>query len=520
MALKSSFIAALERFGISPDDIVNLKRIYGKGRSWVSNRGDVNTTRNPDAGRVAAMNERIARMQQKTVDEILKSKIVQYPIAKWTNPLAESAKLFPWRKYDFVGNRASPVFKTTASQTSAIVPFDPIFAEDQKERYGLNAEAERLPRIRSALKKRKSVKDSQREFDLFMMSDKDRFIQEKIDSGQSYRNANLMWIRKEFGNGVLAKIAKSNPKVADNLIKLNKGLQKSPFLGAFVRHPLIAGMSVFATTALQYGTAIARASKESVKILNSERLLGGISGGEFSGGATAGFDFLTTLRALGGVTANVAGWKYGEGLQGLYKAAMYGMDIAGWNPFMGRDEMLKWAIPQLDKLPEGDRKKAADALGISEVAFNIGKNNLTDPMFMTNEQLIGAMWQNTLNERRKKRTSGNFVTAALSFLNPFESDTFGESLNALFFHRPTAYNLIEKMRATQEAASSVGSYSAGGMSQSLAGGDTDNSTTMYIDKMVLPNATDADGIKRDAKSESSRYVSRLRTVKRISTGVR
>ena len=108
----------------------------------------------------------------------------------------------------------------------------------------------------------------------------------------------------------------------------------------------------------------------------------------------------------------------------------------------------------------------------------------------------------------------------MSFLNPFESDTFGESLNALFFHRPTAYNLIEKMRATQEAASSVGSYSAGGMNQSLAGGDTDNSTTMYIDKMVLPNATDADGIKRDAKSESSRYVSRLRTVKRISTGVR
>lgn len=210
----------------------------------------------------------------------------------------------------------------------------------------------------------------------FAMLDKDeQFIQGAMrDKGWSRDQAEQVYFKNLTENTKwLRFIAKDNPKIAKNLIPIAKAVGKAgglPFIGGFATNPALAAVGAAMFVSSEYSKAI----KKSLNWVNLISAGGGISGDALSAAAGGGLDYASALKLVQGSKRTAAKWKFGEGLDGIFRSTMYGADVSVFNPFATGEDRLRMIYNATKNIQDdGDRLAALEMWGASEEEYNHGR---------------------------------------------------------------------------------------------------------------------------------------------------
>ena len=216
---------------------------------------------------------------------------------------------------------------------------------------------------------------SDKSFEFEMLDKDEQFIQNAMrDKGWSRDQAEQVYFRNLTENTKwLRFIAKDNPKIAKNLIPIAKAVGKAgglPFIGGFATNPALAAVGAAMFVSSEYSKAI----KENLNWINLISAGGGISGDALSAAAGGGLDYASALKLVQGSKRTAAKWKFGEGLDGIFRSTMYGADVSVFNPFATGEDRLRMIYNATKNIQDdGDRLAALEMWGASAEEYNQGR---------------------------------------------------------------------------------------------------------------------------------------------------
>lgn len=216
---------------------------------------------------------------------------------------------------------------------------------------------------------------SDKSFEFEMLDKDEQFIQGAMrDKGWSRDQAEQVYFKNLTENTKwLRFIAKDNPKIAKNLIPIAKAVGKAgglPFIGGFATNPALAAVGAAMFVSSEYSKAI----KKSLNWVNLISAGGGISGDALSAAAGGGLDYASALKLVQGSKRTAAKWKFGEGLDGIFRSTMYGADVSVFNPFATGEDRLRMIYNATKNIQDdGDRLAALEMWGASEEEYNHGR---------------------------------------------------------------------------------------------------------------------------------------------------
>ena len=216
---------------------------------------------------------------------------------------------------------------------------------------------------------------SDKAFEFEMLDKDEQFIQGAMrDKGWSREQAEQVYFRNLTENTKwLRFIAKDNPKIAKNLIPIAKAVGKAgglPFIGGFATNPALAAVGAAMFVSSEYSKAI----KENLNWINLISAGGGISGDALSAAAGGGLDYASALKLVQGSKRTAAKWKFGEGLDGIFRSTMYGADVSVFNPFATGEDRLRMIYNATKNIQDdGDRLAALEMWGASAEEYNQGR---------------------------------------------------------------------------------------------------------------------------------------------------
>ena len=216
---------------------------------------------------------------------------------------------------------------------------------------------------------------SDKSFEFEMLDKDEQFIQGAMrDKGWSRDQAEQVYFKNLTENAKwLRFIAKDNPKIAKNLIPIAKAVGKAgglPFIGGLATNPALAAVGAAMFVSREYSKAI----KENLNWVNLISVGGGISGGSLSAAAGGGLDYASALKLVQGSKRTAAKWKFGEGLDGIFRSTMYGADVSVFNPFATGEDRLRMIYNATKNIQDdGDRLAALEMWGASEEEYNQGR---------------------------------------------------------------------------------------------------------------------------------------------------
>ena len=216
---------------------------------------------------------------------------------------------------------------------------------------------------------------SDKSFEFEMLDKDEQFIQGAMrDKGWSRDQAEQVYFKNLTENAKwLRFIAKDNPKIAKNLIPIAKAVGKAgglPFIGGLATNPALAAVGAAMFVSREYSKAI----KENLNWVNLISVGGGISGGSLSAAAGGGLDYASALKLVQGSKRTAAKWKFGEGLDGIFRSTMYGADVSVFNPFATGEDRLRMIYNAIKNIQDdGDRLAALEMWGASEEEYNQGR---------------------------------------------------------------------------------------------------------------------------------------------------
>ena len=209
-----------------------------------------------------------------------------------------------------------------------------------------------------------------------MMDTDERNIRTLMDSHRSWNRgqAEQVYFQQLTENTKwLRFIAKDNPKIAKNLIPIAKAVGKAgglPFIGGFATNPALAAVGAAMFVSSEYSKAI----KENLNWINLISAGGGISGDALSAAAGGGLDYASALKLVQGSKRTAAKWKFGEGLDGIFRSTMYGADVSVFNPFATGEDRLRMIYNATKNIQDdGDRLAALEMWGASAEEYNQGR---------------------------------------------------------------------------------------------------------------------------------------------------
>ena len=216
---------------------------------------------------------------------------------------------------------------------------------------------------------------SDKSFEFEMLDKDEQFIQSAMrDKGWSRDQAEQVYFKNLTENTKwLRFIAKDNPKIAKNLIPIAKAVGKAgglPFIGGFATNPALAAVGAAMFVSSEYSKAI----KENLNWINLISAGGGISGDALSAAAGGGLDYASALKLVQGSKRTAAKWKFGEGLDGIFRSTMYGADVSVFNPFATGEDRLRMIYNATKNIQDdGDRLAALEMWGASAEEYNQGR---------------------------------------------------------------------------------------------------------------------------------------------------
>ena len=216
---------------------------------------------------------------------------------------------------------------------------------------------------------------SDKSFEFEMLDKDEQFIQSAMrDKGWSREQAERVYFKNLTENTKwLRFIAKDNPKIAKNLIPIAKAVGKAgglPFIGGFATNPALAAVGAAMFVSSEYSKAI----KENLNWINLISAGGGISGDALSAAAGGGLDYASALKLVQGSKRTAAKWKFGEGLDGIFRSTMYGADVSVFNPFATGEDRLRMIYNATKNIQDdGDRLAALEMWGASAEEYNQGR---------------------------------------------------------------------------------------------------------------------------------------------------
>ena len=216
---------------------------------------------------------------------------------------------------------------------------------------------------------------SDKSFEFEMLDKDEQFIQGAMrDKGWSRDQAEQVYFKNLTENTKwLRFIAKDNPKIAKNLIPIAKAVGKAgglPFIGGFATNPALAAVGAAMFVSSEYSKAI----KENLNWINLISAGGGISGDALSAAAGGGLDYASALKLVQGSKRTAAKWKFGEGLDGIFRSTMYGADVSVFNPFATGEDRLRMIYNATKNIQDdGDRLAALEMWGASAEEYNQGR---------------------------------------------------------------------------------------------------------------------------------------------------
>ena len=216
---------------------------------------------------------------------------------------------------------------------------------------------------------------SDKSFEFEMLDKDEQFIQGAMrDKGWSRDQAEQVYFKNLTENTKwLRFIAKDNPKIAKNLIPIAKAVGKAgglPFIGGFATNPALAAVGAAMFVSSEYSKAI----KENLDWINLISAGGGISGDALSAAAGGGLDYASALKLVQGSKRTAAKWKFGEGLDGIFRSTMYGADVSVFNPFATGEDRLRMIYNATKNIQDdGDRLAALEMWGASAEEYNQGR---------------------------------------------------------------------------------------------------------------------------------------------------
>ena len=216
---------------------------------------------------------------------------------------------------------------------------------------------------------------SNKSFEFEMLDKDEQFIQGAMrDKGWSRDQAEQVYFKNLTENTKwLRFIAKDNPKIAKNLIPIAKAVGKAgglPFIGGLATNPALAAVGAAMFVSSEYSKAI----KENLNWVNLISAGGGISGDALSAAAGGGLDYASALKLVQGSKRTAAKWKFGEGLDGIFRSTMYGADVSVFNPLATGEDRLRTIYNATKNIQDdGDRLAGLEMWGASEEEYNHGR---------------------------------------------------------------------------------------------------------------------------------------------------
>ena len=254
-----------------------------------------------------------------------------------------------------------------ASQGSDVAADEIIRAERSEKAKKIHSERRKRDRMNN-------IRASQ-SFRFAMLDSDEQFIRGAMrDKGWSRDQAEQVYFKNLTENTKwLRFIAKDNPKIAKNLIPIAKAVGKAgglPFIGGFATNPALAAVGAAMFVSSEYSKAI----KENLNWINLISAGGGISGDALSAAAGGGLDYASALKLVQGSKRTAAKWKFGEGLDGIFRSTMYGADVSVFNPFATGEDRLRMIYNATKNIQDdGDRLAALEMWGASAEEYNQGR---------------------------------------------------------------------------------------------------------------------------------------------------
>lgn len=216
---------------------------------------------------------------------------------------------------------------------------------------------------------------SDKSFEFEMLDKDEQFIQGAMrDNGWSREQAEQVYFKNLTENTKwLRLIGKNNPKIAKNLIPIAKAVGKAgslPFIGGLVTNPALAAVGAAMFVSSEYSKAI----KENLNWIDLISAGGGISGNALSAAAGGGLDYASALQLVHRSKRTTAKWKFGKGLDEIFRSTMYGADVSVFNPFATGEDRLRMIYNATKNIKDdGDRLAALEMWGASEEEYNYGR---------------------------------------------------------------------------------------------------------------------------------------------------
>ena len=327
---------------------------------------------------------------------------------------------------------------------------------------------------------------SDKSFEFEMLDKDEQFIQGAMrDKGWSRDQAEQVYFKNLTENTKwLRFIAKDNPKIAKNLIPIAKAVGKAgglPFIGGLATNPTLAAVGAAMFVSSEYSKAI----KESLNWVNLISAGGGISGDALSAAAGGGLDYASALKLVQGSKRTAAKWKFGEGLDGIFRSTKYGADVSVFNPFATGEDRLRMIYNATKNIQDdGDRLAALEMWGASEEEYNHGRRLETPREQWSIEERISGRARQWKDWREWAKVHGTTWDKINAYTSPdwwidFWSarEEIGEDKRKEFMSNLPFANIWDEVHDTAEIDDR---YRAGMYDNSVTNNDASRSVSLQV----------------------------------------
>lgn len=304
-----------------------------------------------------------------------------YPPAVIQKPVS----FLPRYRFDYVGNRQKFI-KVAATEETGLAIYDPIFAQEQKERYGLNKRGpSRISldssdvKIAMGLRSAKfaygrKIKDRDEKYNRLMMDDFEGSVYDLMKDGLSRKQAEDVYVRQNAK--WLSVLAKNNPKIAKHVPQIAKTLgavSKIPGLGMAVSHPGLAAL-----TMLGFGVNNVNRAKEQVAEWQIQSAYTGSPSGKLLNNLyKTGLDRSSAIKQYGTIASWIASlgtnqdaWKVISDVQMVTRGKL---DLAGIYERSSVEDLGRKIAEQMPNLSREDRMRALSVLSRVGINSNVLK---------------------------------------------------------------------------------------------------------------------------------------------------
>lgn len=444
-----------------------------------------------------------------------------YPPAVIRKPVS----FLPRYRFDYVGKRQKFV-KVAATEETGLALYDPVFSQEQKERYGLTKRGPsrislNSPDVNMAMALRSAkfayghkIADRNERFRRMMMDDYEGSIYDLMKGGLSRNQADQVYVKQNAK--WLSVLAKNNPKIAKHIPAIAKTLgqvSKVPGLGIAAANPISASALLAG-----FGLSQMNESRKTVAAWESAESFLGHPSAELTlamkqagvgdeGGVIKQYGKMTSwLAELG---TNPEAWKV---MSDVMLASRGKVDMTGIHERSTPEDIAKLIVPQMQGLDFNEKLRTLNAL--SKIGINESVLKGFEIYTGYSEATAAQKWTGykQRGEDFAKRMESDYPI--LSWLGPswYKVPIVGDLMTAVDMFQDWLFGGSENAQKAEDAARSADKYDAGGFSQGNDVGETSttsNKVSFHIGE-VRVDANDAQALVDSLMREGGKFTERIR----------